>query len=124
MSAQDLELIFHGTGTSSSLPLIGCLTAPQGPDVERCESCLSTLTPEGKKNIRRNTGAIFRVKKPAIQNGVHGVKNGMGAIVDPDYAVVVVDVGKTFLNAAMELFPKYGLRKIDAVILTHAHADG
>ena len=24
----------------------------------------------------------------------------------------------------MEWFPKYGLRKIDAVLITHAHADG
>ena len=37
---------------------------------------------------------------------------------------LVVDVGKTFMAAALEWFPKYGLRKIDAVLITHAHADG
>lgn len=36
----------------------------------------------------------------------------------------VVDVGKTFLPAAQEWFPKYGYRRIDAVLITHAHADG
>lgn len=33
-------------------------------------------------------------------------------------------MGKNFLAAATEWFPKYGLREIDAVLITHAHADG
>ena len=37
---------------------------------------------------------------------------------------IVIDVGKSFLPAATEWFPKYGLRRIDAVLITHAHADG
>ena len=37
---------------------------------------------------------------------------------------IVIDAGKTFQAAAVEWFPKYGLRKIDAVLITHAHADG
>jgi hypothetical protein len=56
-----LELIFLGTGTSSSTPHVDCLTA----DITRrtpCKACLSTLTPEGKKNVRRNTGAAVRTK--------------------------------------------------------------
>jgi len=53
------DLIFLGTGTSGSVPNISCLTAP--PEEEPCRTCLSTLTPEGKKNIRRNTSAIVRV---------------------------------------------------------------
>lgn len=36
---------------------------------------------------------------------------------------MVIDVGKNFQAAAVEWFPKYGLREIDAVIITHAHAD-
>ncbi len=36
----------------------------------------------------------------------------------------MIDVGKSFLPAATEWFPKYGLRHIDAVLITHAHADG
>jgi L-ascorbate metabolism protein UlaG (beta-lactamase superfamily) len=36
----------------------------------------------------------------------------------------VIDVGKNFQAAAVEWFPKYGLRTIDAVLITHAHADG
>lgn len=40
------------------------------------------------------------------------------------FRTIVIDVGKTFQAAAAEWFPKYGLRQIDAVLLTHAHADG
>jgi phosphoribosyl 1,2-cyclic phosphodiesterase len=36
---------------------------------------------------------------------------------------IVIDVGKNFQAAAIEFFPKYGLRRIDAVILSHPHAD-
>ncbi|TDL28865.1 hypothetical protein BD410DRAFT_781421 [Rickenella mellea] len=99
-----VELIFLGTGTSSSLPQIGCLTA--GPNDPPCRTCLSTLRPEGKKNIRRNTSAVFRM------DDKHGRKT-----------TIVVDVGKNFRAAALEWFPKYGLRRIDAVLITHAHAD-
>ncbi|KAG8748051.1 hypothetical protein FRC10_009803 [Ceratobasidium sp. 414] len=99
-----IEFIFHGTGTSSSVPNISCLTA----DPITCETCGSTLTPQGQKNKRRNTGGILRI----LRDGERPER------------VIVIDVGKTFLPAAHDLFPRYGLRRIDAVLLTHPHADG
>ncbi|QRV96844.1 beta-lactamase superfamily protein [Ceratobasidium sp. AG-Ba] len=36
---------------------------------------------------------------------------------------VIIDVGKNFSAAALEWFPQYGLRRIDAVLITHSHAD-
>ncbi|CEL52305.1 Putative hydrolase C777,06c OS=Schizosaccharomyces pombe (strain 972 / ATCC 24843) GN=SPCC777.06c PE=4 SV=1 [Rhizoctonia solani AG-1 IB] len=97
-----IEFIFHGTGTSSSVPNIACITA----EPVTCETCGSTLTPKGWKNKRRNTGGILRI---------------LGE--NQTSKVIVIDVGKTFLSAAYDLFPRYGLRQIDAVILTHPHAD-
>lgn len=55
MTAYDdlVELILLGTGTSSTLPHVDCLTAP--PGAKPCRTCLSTLTPEGGKNKRVST---------------------------------------------------------------------
>ncbi|KAF5355768.1 hypothetical protein D9756_004045 [Leucocoprinus leucothites] len=100
-----VELIFLGTGTSSSIPHVDCLT--YDPAIHTpCKTCLSTLNPEGKKNIRRNTGAVLRTK----------AKDGRSV-------TIVIDAGKTFQAAAVEWFPKFGLRRIDALLITHAHAD-
>ncbi|KAI0374482.1 hypothetical protein BV20DRAFT_961656 [Pilatotrama ljubarskyi] len=103
-SSDNVEFILLGTGTSSTLPHVDCLTAP--PGTKKCKTCWSTLYPEGKKNIRRNTSAVARVRGK-----------------DGEFVTIVIDVGKSFQQAAVEWFPKYGLRKIDAVLITHAHAD-
>ncbi|KIK99774.1 hypothetical protein PAXRUDRAFT_822389 [Paxillus rubicundulus Ve08.2h10] len=103
-NSSDIELIFLGTGTSSSIPHVDCLTAP--PDRRPCKTCLLTLRPEGKKNIRRNTSAAVRITGK-----------------DGKTTTIVIDVGKNFQAAALEWFPKYGLREIHAVLITHAHAD-
>jgi phosphoribosyl 1,2-cyclic phosphodiesterase len=103
-AAPGIEFIFLGTGTSGSLPNVSCLTAPKTD--APCKTCLSTLEAEGKKNIRRNTSAVMRIK------GKDGKKR-----------TIVIDVGKNFQAAAVEWFPKYGLRQIDAVLISHAHAD-
>lgn len=49
----DVEVILLGTGTSSTVPHVDCLTAP--PGAKKCKTCWSTLYPEGKKNIRVRT---------------------------------------------------------------------
>ncbi|KTW30527.1 uncharacterized protein T551_01810 [Pneumocystis jirovecii RU7] len=97
-----VELIFLGTGTSSSVPSIHCLT--QNPPT--CSVCIDA-TYSQSKNRRRNTGAVVLIK---------------------DYSgnrkTLVIDCGKTFhAEATLEYFPRYSLRKIDALLITHAHAD-
>ena len=123
-----LDVTFLGTGTSGSVPNIACLTAPPGE--EPCQTCLSTRTPEGKKNIRRNTSAVVRI------DGADGRKvyaANFGSCIAPVRRLIItylylrtilIDAGKNFQAAALEWFPRYGLRRIDAVLLTHGHADG
>ncbi|KAK4704860.1 hypothetical protein P7C70_g1345, partial [Phenoliferia sp. Uapishka_3] len=107
MSApQELELYLLGTGTSSAVPSIGCLTSVE----KGCYCCRSTLSPsdpDGKYNIRRNTGAVLRI--PSEKAGGRTKS-------------LVIDCGKTFWSAAMEHWPKKGLREIDALLITHPHA--
>jgi Cft2 family RNA processing exonuclease len=40
------------------------------------------------------------------------------------HRTIIIDVGKNFQAAALEWFPKYSLRSIDALLISHAHADG
>ena len=44
-------------------------------------------------------------------------------IVQLELRTILIDAGKDFRQSALELFPKYKLRRIDALLLTHAHAD-
>ncbi|KAJ3548556.1 hypothetical protein NMY22_g1220 [Coprinellus aureogranulatus] len=119
----DVEVIFLGTGTSSSLPHIECLTEPADSAKPPCRTCLSTLQPEGKKNIRRNTGAVFRLKgKDGNLVYAQFDAHDREAKSHPS-RTIVVDAGKTFQAAALEWFPKHRLRRIDALLLTHPHAD-
>ncbi|TPX61915.1 hypothetical protein PhCBS80983_g00769 [Powellomyces hirtus] len=112
------ELIFLGTGTSGNVPNIYCLTQ----EVPDCKVCLGALnvripsenTPGGGlppapiwgKNKRRNTSAVVRY--------MHS---------DGKMRTILIDCGKNFYESALTWFVQYRLRRIDAVIITHGHAD-
>lgn len=95
------EVIFLGTGVSECVPRITCLTA----DPPTCEVCIDATRP-GSKNRRRNTSIVLQF------DGGGGVQSNL-----------LVDVGKTFYHAALEWFPRHGIETVDAVLLTHSHAD-
>uniref|UniRef100_A0A0A9E348 Metallo-beta-lactamase domain-containing protein n=1 Tax=Arundo donax TaxID=35708 RepID=A0A0A9E348_ARUDO len=97
---QESELIFLGTGTSEGIPRVSCLTHP----TETCPVCTKAAEP-GNQNRRRNTCILLRHATPS------GTTN------------ILVDAGKFFYHSALQWFPKFGLRTIDAVIITHSHAD-
>lgn len=52
-----LELLVLGSGSSGAVPDISCVTSPQSG----CEGCLKTLSKNGAKNVRGNTGVVIRV---------------------------------------------------------------
>ena len=83
------------------MPRVSCLTR----DPVTCEVCRSSVQP-GSKNRRRNTSLAIR-----FTDAGGDIRN------------IIVDVGKFFWHSAIEWFPRYGISTIDAVVLTHAHAD-
>ncbi|KPV72925.1 uncharacterized protein RHOBADRAFT_39057 [Rhodotorula graminis WP1] len=98
-----LSLMLFGTGGSAAVPDIACTTDP----AHGCKCCLDTVAhPDTSRNGRGNTGAIIRVP---FEGG--------------DEKTILIDAGKTFREMALKFFPAHGLRKIDACILTHHHAD-
>ncbi len=95
------DVIFLGTGTSEGVPRVSCLTR----DPVTCAVCSSAIAP-GSRNRRRNTSLVVRYPHP-----------------DGRRRNIVVDVGKFFWESALEWFVRYRVPNIDAVVLTHAHAD-
>ncbi|KAI9306920.1 beta-lactamase-like protein [Cunninghamella echinulata] len=100
------QVIFLGTGCSSCTPNVTCLTNPE----QSCKSCLSSMTPDGRKNRRNNVSIAIRFRDHNDPPG-HRLRT------------IIIDCGKTFYESSINLFPMYGIRQIDAVILTHGHLD-
>ncbi|XP_024027914.1 putative hydrolase C777.06c [Morus notabilis] len=94
------EIIFMGTGTSEGIPRLSCLTNP----LKKCEVCSKAAEP-GNINKRLNTSILIRYPSSS------GIRN------------ILVDAGKFFYHSALRWFPAYRLRTIDAVVITHSHAD-
>lgn len=100
------QVVFLGTGTSSQVPAMHCITdGSQGRT--SCATCADALLP-GSPNRRRCTSVVAVGRYPPTS---------------PTRATILIDCGKSFYESAILQFPKYGLREIDAVLLTHAHAD-
>ena len=95
------DVIFLGTGTSEGIPRVTCLTA----DPPTCAVCTDAMRP-GSKNRRRNTSIVVQTR-PEGEPPVN----------------LLIDAGKFFYHAAIEWFPVHQINTIDAVLLTHAHAD-
>lgn len=66
--------------------------------------CAQAAEP-GNKNRRLNTSLLIRYSRPS------GKCN------------ILIDAGKFFYHSALRWFPTFGVRTLDAVIITHSHAD-
>ena len=95
------RIVFLGTGTSEGVPRVSCLTDPDST----CIVCPDAIKP-GSPNRRRNTSLLIQ----------RHLANGRTSNV-------VIDAGKFFYDSAIELFPKFEVKTIDGLVITHAHAD-
>ena len=101
-------LIFTGTGCSSGLPLVQC-ALQQSPSPSGCQSCAVALRRgRGDPNWRGNVGALLRFFNPATGRQLN----------------LQIDCGKTFREVVtMEVYRKFGIKWLDALLLTHDHMD-
>lgn len=95
------RIVFLGTGTSEGVPRVSCLTNPESD----CPVCPDAMKP-GSPNRRRNTSLLIQRE-----------------LSDGRMSNVVIDAGKFFYESAMHWFPKYNVQTMDALVITHAHAD-
>ncbi|KAH8924898.1 hypothetical protein BT69DRAFT_1260899 [Atractiella rhizophila] len=99
------NLLFLGTATSGCIPTISCVTSS-----DPCRCCSLAHSPAKSKsknplpnpNKRLNTAALITL---------------------PSGKTILIDCGKSFRESALEFFPRNGKSVIDALLLTHEHAD-
>ena len=104
--SQAAGLIFTGTGCSSGLPLVGCALGA-ALRVDKCEACVvANRRGPSDKNWRQNVGALLRYEDPTGQ-----------------LRFVQIDCGKTFRESVLKVYKDHGVTSLDALILTHDHAD-
>mmetsp|Transcript_20325 Transcript_20325/g.26374 ORF Transcript_20325/g.26374 Transcript_20325/m.26374 type:complete len:351 (+) Transcript_20325:226-1278(+) len=101
------EVIFMGTGSSTGTPMISCLVGLSKSDTP-CV-CLSAVQgdPCENKNNRLNPSLLLRFRLNNSDSTRH----------------VLFDCCKTFREAAVRWFSKFSIPYLDAVILSHRHAD-
>lgn len=115
------KVIFLGTGTSGQVPAIHCLLPAKGEtgdNRQECSACLDAIQPKSK-NRRGCTSALIVGKKTGTASSVNQSESQSSKYP----SAILIDCGPTFYSSAIQHFREHGLRTIDAVLLTHAHAD-
>lgn len=108
------SILFLGSGSSSGTPHLFHLMKPAShfPEDTIAQQAHRTSImavqgdPVNNKNYRCNPSILIRYR-----GGSDGEKN------------ILVDVGKTFREAVVRWFPRHNVESVDAVLLTHGHAD-
>jgi len=91
-----MEVFILGSGPSSAIPSIRCLLNDKD-----CAVCHEAYANPLSKNRRNNPSLLIRY------NGAN----------------VLIDCGKTFRESVLKVFPPHQVLSLDAVVLTHGHAD-
>ncbi|KAJ3071444.1 hypothetical protein HDU98_005338 [Podochytrium sp. JEL0797] len=115
------EFIFLGTGPSTAIPDVACLTNPN----PSCTVCLASMQPEdaASRDEKRCHPALpalqmYNKNRRGNTSGLYRYKSADGTIKN-----ILIDCGKTFYQSAIQWFVHFNIRQLDAVLLTHDHAD-
>ena len=104
------ELIFLGTGVSTALPRLSCIMQR---DDSPCAVCDRAHSDPLDPNCRSNVSVLVRRTETRQVEGTPEVSS----------RCLMIDAGKTMRDAALRWFPKHGVKSVDAVLVTHGHAD-
>ncbi|EDQ86738.1 uncharacterized protein MONBRDRAFT_33739 [Monosiga brevicollis MX1] len=100
------RLVLLGTGPSTCVPNIGCLLGLRG-ERSPCAVCKEAHTNPISRNKRTNPSMLLQYK----------------AAEADEYTNILFDCGKTFRSQVERFFPKFEVKGLDAILLTHDHAD-
>ena len=117
-----MDLIFLGTGVSTAIPVMGHLS-------KGC-ACHDAINTPGSRNMRNNVSILLR-RGPSAEaaaavgappeNSLHNADwQNRRAAVETN---ILFDCGKTFRAAYFNVLAKLGVSVINALLLTHEHAD-
>jgi phosphoribosyl 1,2-cyclic phosphodiesterase len=119
------RLIFLGTGSSTGCPKPVCVlkmpeqgqSAPATSssssssmqDSSPCQVSMKAVQgdPKSNKDYRNNPSLLVQHYDASTRS----------------YKNIVIDTGKTFRETALRWFPKFGIKSLDAIVLTHHHMD-
>ncbi|CAG9573979.1 conserved hypothetical protein [Leishmania major strain Friedlin] len=97
-----MRLTFVGTGVSSAVPVIGHLTTD-------C-ACRDAIANPSGPNRRNNVSLLISLPFAEGKSGV-------------EWHHVLIDCGKTFRSAYMRVLAPMRVQYVDALLITHGHAD-
>ncbi|KAJ3385824.1 hypothetical protein HDU84_002006 [Entophlyctis sp. JEL0112] len=121
---QPVEFIFVGTGTSSGIPNVTCLTHRPSPVCEVCLLAAQWTEPSTAfLNAKRSPALV--APPPAWNRNRRGNTSGLYRYGHSDGRIrnILIDVGKFFRESALAWFSYYDIESIDAILVTHGHAD-
>lgn len=119
--SESSEIVFLGSGTSGGLPTISHLLCSdelfQTLEVSTQKAIQISRNaaigdPRHNKNYRCNPSILIKYRPKRSHD--------TAVVYDSN---ILIDVGKTFREAAIRWLPQTRIHHIDAVILTHGHAD-
>jgi len=133
MSNAPIQVLFLGTGTSTTLPLTPCLSNVTGyPSswdsvVPSPSSITSTnkhaYNPDGEWPDNIPCYSCRAAVDPSIPEGWKNRRGNTSVIVRRKVGGVwknlLVDCGKSFVDSSRRFFPGWGVQSIDAVLITH-----
>jgi len=103
------ELVFVGSGVSTGIPILGHLDGS-------CDTCSLSLKPNNL-NRRNNVSLLINIKERKKKKEKEGEEE-----TTPDVNVLI-DVGKTFRDAFLNILSSRSFTHLDALLVTHDHAD-